>query len=83
MEEDSTNGFDMRQYKHEGDKMMEGVMPSSWEGHARIAIRDSDDVPESIEEKAIGKALNLSEKKGTTPKRAAKGLIKALAEKQE
>ena len=82
MEGNSTTDL-VRDAALEMDEMMAGVMPSSWEGHARIAIRNSEDVPASIEEKAIGKALNLSEKKGTTPKRAAKGLIKALEEKQE
>ena len=39
------------------DKGMAAVMPSHWEGHARIAIRNSDDVPEFIEETADGYRL--------------------------
>ena len=81
MEGNSTNL--VRDAAYEMDKAMAGVMPASWEGHARIALYESDDVPESIEEKALGKALGLSEKKGVSPKRAAAGLIKAFKKKQD
>jgi len=80
MAEETTNP--LRSYNLDLDNICAGVMPDSWEGHARIAIRESEHIPESIEEKAIGKALKLSDDKGTTPKREALQLIKALKQKQ-
>lgn len=80
MEADSTNR--MRSYKNDLDKIAADVMPRSWEGHARIVIRESDDVPQSVEEKAIDKALALADKKSKSPKSAARGLIRALKEQQ-
>jgi hypothetical protein len=67
----------------EMDKALSSVMPSSWEGHARIAIRNSDSVPESIEEKTIEKANNIADKKGVSPERAANSLIKHIADKMD
>ena len=80
MEGNSTNS--LRSYKNDLDNICEGVMPDSWEGHARLAIRESEDVPESIEDKAIAKANKIADKKGVSPERAANALISKLAEKQ-
>lgn len=80
MEADSTNIVE--EAALEMDEMLADVMPRSWEGHARIAIHNSDDVPASVEEKAIAKALKLADKNGKSPKSAARGLIRALKEQQ-
>ena len=64
------------------DKQLARIMPDSWEGHARLLIRNSDIVTESVEEKAISKVTTIAEKKGVSPKRAAKMVINAIEDKQ-
>lgn len=80
MEADSTNI--VREAAADMDEMLADVMPCSWEGHARIAIYNSNDVPARIEEKAVAKAIKLADKNGESPKSAARGLIRALKEQQ-
>jgi hypothetical protein len=80
MEGDSTT---LREMKHEMDESIAVVMPDSWEGHARIAIRESDDIPTSIEQSAIKRAVELADKKNAQPERVANKLISTLVEKQE
>lgn len=83
MEGDSKNGFDMEQYKNNLDDSISGVMPDSWKGHARLCIRESEAVPDSIESKAIDKANKIADKKGVSPERAANALISKIAEKRD
>jgi len=73
----------MRSYKNDLDNICASVMPDSWEGHARIAIRENEDVPESIEDSAIEKANSIAEKKGVTPERAANALIGQILDKMD
>lgn len=72
----------LRQHRIALDRDMAGVMPDSWEGHARIAIRESDEVPESIEEQAIEKALSLANEKDYAPEKVANKLISHIADKK-
>jgi hypothetical protein len=72
----------LRQHRIALDRGIKDVMPDSWEGHARLAIRQSEDVPESIEDKVIVKANKIAYKKGVSPERAANALISKLVEKQ-
>ena len=81
MEGNSTNT--LRSYKNKLDNNLTGVMPDSWEGHARIAIRESDVVPAEKEESIIEKANKVANKKDVKPERAANAFIKKLAERQE
>jgi hypothetical protein len=78
MENDST----LREVKTDMDKGIRGVMPESWDGHGRMAIRRSDAIPRHIESKAIDKMSNLSAEKEATPERIAKLLIEELSERE-
>jgi hypothetical protein len=80
MEAETTKGWNVAQYNYKLDKGLTNVMPDHWEGHARVAIWESD-VPEKIAEKATRKAIALADDKGVTPESAAKSLIKSI-EKQ-
>lgn len=71
----------MRSHKTDLDTGIAGVMPQSWDGHGRLAIRESEHVPMSVEQKAIEKAVELSEKKDITTERAAEAIIKQFAER--
>jgi hypothetical protein len=81
MEGNSTNS--LRSYKNDLDNICKSVMPDSWEGHARLAIRESEDVPESIEDKAIEKANRLADEKGVAPERVANKIIGHIAENRK
>lgn len=78
MDEDTTET--LRQHNIELDQIIADVMPDDWEGHARIAIRESDEIPKSLEEKAILKAARLAEDKGVAPTRVATKLIDKVAD---
>jgi hypothetical protein len=74
--------FDMRSYKLEQDELAAhgDVMPDTWNGHARIIVRDSN-LPDKIADRAIRKSIQLADKKGVTPATAAKRMVKVLSEK--
>ena len=78
MEGDSTT---LRDAKNEMDKGLRTVMPDSWEGHGRLAIRGSDVVPRRMETKAIERVATLSDEKDATPERIAELLIEKLSER--
>ena len=75
------NSTTLRKAKREMDRGLTEVMPDSWEGHGRLAIRRSDAIPMSIEKKAIAKVENLSDEKDATPKEIAELLIEKFAER--
>jgi hypothetical protein len=81
---DADTTFDMRSYKLELDELAAhgGVMPDTWNGHARIIVRDSD-LPDTVADRAIRKSIQLADKKGVTPETAAKRMVKVLSEKLE
>jgi hypothetical protein len=70
-------------YKQKLDENLATVMPRSWDGHARLAIRQSDDVPASIREHAVEKAVTLAHTKDKTPEKAANDLIRAIQKKRD
>jgi len=78
MESDSTT---LREAKQQMDNGLTEVMPGSWKGHGRLAIRRSDAIPLSIEKKAIEKVEKLSDEKDATPEEIAGLLIKKFAER--
>jgi len=80
MERGSTNA--VRESAQKMDKSLAGVMPDYWEGHARIAIRESEHVPLSIEEDLIEKVNKLADEKGVTPERVAKKIISHIADNE-
>lgn len=53
----------LRQHRQKLDDVTADVMPDNWEGHARLAIHQSDDLSVSEKEKAIEAVENLAEKK--------------------
>lgn len=73
----------LRQHRVAIDEACENVMPDSWHGHARLAIRKSDAVPSSIENEAIAKASSIADNTGVSPERAANKLISKIAEKRD
>jgi len=77
MEEETTIA---EEAAYEMDKGIAAVMPPSWEGHARISIKESENIPAKIEDKAIAKVRNLSEEKNASPQTVAKKLISHFAE---
>lgn len=82
MEAETTEGWSLAQYNYELDKGLTNVMPDHWEGHARVAIWESD-VPEKIADKATQKALMLADDNGVTPETAARSLIKSIENKMD
>lgn len=52
----------LRQHRVALDRTAKQVLPDSWEGHGRLAIRDSD-LPKELEPKAITVLNNLADKK--------------------
>ena len=80
MEGESTT---LREAKTEMDEGLRRVMPDSWEGHGRLAIRASDAVPRSIEDRAIARMTDLSAEKDATPERIANLLIDKISEKTD
>jgi len=78
MESDSTT---LREAKRQMDDGLTEVMPDSWKGHGRLAIRRSDAIPPSIEKKAIEKVEKLSDEKDVTSEAIAELLIEKFAER--
>jgi hypothetical protein len=62
MEGDSTTET-LRDYKKNLDSICAGVMPDSWEGHGRLAVRESESLSGEKEAQAIQKLAEVSEKK--------------------
>ncbi len=81
MERDSSEK--LSEYKNSLDRVRANVMPDKWEGHGRIAIRESEAVPASVEETAIEKMNKLVNKKGKSPEKAANDLIRAVQKKRQ
>jgi uncharacterized protein YdbL (DUF1318 family) len=81
---DADTTFDMRSHKLDLDEnaAQGDVMPDTWNGHARIIVRDSD-LPDTVADRAIRKSIQLADKKGVTPETAAKRMVKVLSEKLE
>jgi hypothetical protein len=53
----------LRQHRQKLDTVTADVMPSSWKGHARLAIHQSDDLSSAEKEQALDAVENLAEKK--------------------
>lgn len=71
----------LRQHRIDLDKISAQVMPESWEGHARLLIRESDAIAPSVEQSAIRKVAKLAEdKSGITPEKVARALIQKVEE---
>ncbi len=79
MKEDS---FDVDDFAQKLDNGISDVMPESWQGHARLLIRETDRVPEQIENKTIAKSLAIADRKGVPPKKAAEHLARHIAQKR-
>lgn len=73
----------LRQHKRDLDRGISDVMPDGSAPHARLAIRESDAVPESMEDEVIERALELAEEKDYTPEKVANSLIKHIADKMD
>jgi len=75
-----TDNSILRKQEIDLDSMIATVMPSSWEGHARLIIKQSDVVDPSVEDRAVDKALKLSSGTSLTPEAAAEKLVSKLEE---
>ena len=75
------NSTTLREAKQQMDNGLTDVMPDSWKGHGRLAIRRSGAIPLSIEKKAIEKVEKLSDEKDATPEAIAELLIDKFEER--
>jgi len=80
MEGDSTTET-LRQYKNDLDRGIHNVMPDTWKGHGRMAIRAREDLDRETEEKAIAAMSRVMDKNPEYPaEKVANKVIEKLTE---